>query len=151
MTIQKNSNLIPSVCKISVVPVSEVSYLGNTTDRFHKSIDFSGSIGWTGIYFTPGTAEFVEKPKDTDAGDLLEQSLKFIFPGEDDANVSALDALVGPPVLVKIEYTTGAAKIMGDMVNGAKLSLTNQVASKGAGYQFEFTCSATYRACWLDA
>jgi len=147
--IKKNTLLIPSVCKISFAPFDDVDTISSAPDRFHRHIDFKSEKAWQEIYFTPGTAEFNEKAKDTDAGELIEQSLKFIFPGEDETNLSDLDAITGRPVLVKIEFATGSAKLLGEFGNGAKLSRVSQVSTKSTGSQLEFSCLATYRACWI--
>jgi len=148
MTIHKNSNLTPAVCKILFALIDDVQEI-SSPDRFHRVVTFLSGKSWQEIYLTPGTFEFSEKSKDNDAGDLIEQSLKFIFPGEDESNLSDLDAVIGRPVLVKIQYHTGGSKLMGDMLNGAKLSQINQVSAKSTGSQLEFSCMASYRACWI--
>jgi hypothetical protein len=151
MAIAKNSNLIPAVCKIYFATLEDVESVLSTIDRFHLYVTFNNGKAWNEIYFTPGTAEFQEKQKENEAGDLIEQSLKFNFPGEDDTNMAALDSILNRPALVKMQFSTGVSKIIGDLTNGAKLSQTNQVSSKATGSQFEFSCNATYRACWVTS
>lgn len=160
MTIAKNSNLIPSVCKIFFALLDNVDSITLAADRFHRNIVFKDNPlahtppsphTWQQIYFTVGTAEFTEKPKESDAGELIEQSIKFIFPGDDDTNLLSLDAIIGRPVMVKIEFSGEVSKLMGDLDNGAKLSQIYQISSKGTGSQLEFSCMATYRACWISA
>ena len=150
MSIQKNSNLVPAVCNILFSALGDIDTVENDPDRFHKTVSFQTGKAWQEIYFTPGTAEFNEKPKITDAGELVEQSLKFIFPGEDEANLLALDKIIGRPVLLKICFSTGLTKLIGNPDNGAKLVKTYQVGAKSTGSQFEFTCSTTERSCWLN-
>ena len=116
MSIEKNSNLVPAVCTISCVQLDDVDAITSTPDRFHRHVDLKTGKSWEQVYFTPGTAEFSEKPKDTDAGELIEQSLKCIFPGEDDTNLAAFDAIAARPLLVVIHFNTGESKIMGDLV-----------------------------------
>ena len=149
MSIEKNSDLIPLVCKIYFAPLDNIDSITPVTDRFHRQVTFKEALTWQEIYLTPGTAEFTEKPKENDAGELIEQSLKFIFPGEDDSNLSDLDTILGRPGLVKIEYSTGGKKLLGDLENGAKLSQLLQISLKQTGSQLEFTCMASYRACWI--
>ncbi len=150
MTIAKNSNLIPTICKIFFAPISDIYSISIVTDRFHRLVTFKNSKAWQEVYFTPGSADFTEKPKDTDPGELIEQSLKFMFPGEDDTNLVALDAILGRPGLVKIEYTGDVSKLMGDLENGAKITQNYQISAKGTGSQLEASCMATYRACWVS-
>ena len=143
----KNSNLVPAVCGISCAPLDDVDAITSTPDRFHRHVGLKTGKSWEHIYFTPGTAEFTEKPKDTEAGELIEQSLKCIFPGDDDANLAAFDLISARPLLVIVQFNTGDGKIMGDLGNGAKLAQTSQFSAKGSGSQLEFSCMATYRAC----
>lgn len=155
MIIGKNLNLTPAVCRIFFAPVDDVNSISPIPDRFHRHLAFKYRIpeptelSWKEIYFTAGTAEFNEKSKDTDSGELIEQSLKFIFPGEDEANLAALDLIAGRPVLVKVQYSAGMSKLIGDLDNGAKLSQVIQISNKISGSQLEFTCLATYRSCWI--
>jgi len=149
MSLTKNSNLIPTVCNIYFAPLDDIDTITPVTDRFHRQITFKEALSWQEIYFTPGTAEFTEKPKENDAGELIEQLLKFSLPGEDDSNLADLDGILGRPVLVKIEYSSGGKKLLGDLGNGAKLSQLLQISVKQTGSQLEFSCMATYRACWI--
>ena len=143
----KNSNLVPAVCQIFCAPLGDVDTMAPAPDRFHRCVVLKSGKSWQQIYFTPGTAEFTEKPKDTDSGELIEQSLKCFFPGEDAANLAGFEAITRRPLLVMIQFDTGWGKIMGDLGNGAKLAQTSQFSAKGSGSQLEFTCNATYRAC----
>jgi hypothetical protein len=149
MSIIKNSNLTPAVCEIFVAHLNDVDSISTSPDRFHRHVSFNIGKNWQEIYFTPGTAELSEKSKDTDSGELIEQSLKFIFPGEDESNLAALDLIAGRPVLVKVQYSIGLSKLIGDLDNGSKLSQNTQVSNKISGSQLEFTCLATYRSCWI--
>jgi hypothetical protein len=147
--IAKNSNLTPAVCNIYYVPVEDVTSIESGTDRFHKVVTFKSQKDWIGIYSTPGSTEFTEKPKENDAGDLFEQLIKFSFPGEDDGNMASIDAVINHPVLVKIELSCGNSKLIGAMDNPAKLSQSMQISSKSAGLQLEFLCMSPVRACWI--
>jgi hypothetical protein len=149
MTIAKNTNLIPTVCKIFFAPLTDIDSIANSTDRFHRSVTFETGKAWQEVYFTPGTAELTEKPKDTDAGELIEQSLNFLFPGDGDGNLASLDAIINRPSLVKIQFQDSTSKLMGDPDNGAKLTQLSQFSAKGAGSTLEFSCMAIYRACWI--
>lgn len=135
------------VCKIFFAPLSDVGSITNAADRFHRTVTFKTGKAWQEIYFTPGTAELTEKPKDTDAGQLIEQSLKFIFPGDDDDNLYYFDDILNRPALVKIQFQDASSKLLGDLTNGAKLSQTAQFSAKGSSSQLEFLCMAIYRAC----
>ena len=149
MSLTKNSNLVPVICNVYFSPIEDVDSIFSGTDRFHQIVVFNSGKSWQEIYFTPGTAEFNEKPKDNDAGTLFEQSLKFIFPGEDESNASAFDQVMDRPVLVKMQYSNGILKILGTKEIPARLSLVSQVTPKSTGAQFEFNRSAPEKAQWL--
>ena len=148
MSITKNSNLVLSMCRIFVAPAADVATI-ISPGQYSRLVNFKSGKSWQEIYFTPGTAEFCEKPKENDAGELIDQSLKFTVPGEDPANLPAFEALQGRPLLVKMEISSGVSKLMGETENGAKLSRLFQIAQKASGSQVEISCLATIRACQL--
>ena len=146
----KNENLIPAICKISVAPIADVSSLAPSTNRSYLILVFENGKTWQPVYSTPGSAEFTEKPKETDAGEIIEQSVKFMFPGEDPANRADLDQLIRRPLIAKLDYNNGGSKIVGSLDIPAKLSQLLQVGGKSSGSQLEITCMANSRACWLN-
>ena len=148
MDISKNLNLVFGACRVFLVPVEDVLAVSAGADRFHQSVSLKEGKAWTEIYFTPGTAEIGEKPKDTDSGLLYEQMLKFELPGEDKALLSLLDKFTSRPLLVKVQFSNVLSKLFGGMENGAKLLPTYQVSSKSSGYLLEFSCQATQKSCW---
>ena len=148
---KKNTTLIKSVCKVSCILLSEVESMVTGSTRFHRTITLKTGKNYTDIYFTPGSAEFTEKPKDTDSGILYEQSLKIQFPGEDETNLVDLDALTGPPLLIKMELSSGLSKLIGELENGAKMEQTEQLGQKSTGYVLEFLCRSHIKACWATA
>ena len=149
MTISKNSNLVFGACKVFLVSLEDVLSVTSGADKFHQSVTLKDEMTWTEIYFTLGTAEIGEKPKDTDSGLLYEQLLKFQLPGEDDALLSSLDQFAERPLLVKVQFSNVLSKLFGNTSNGVKLSPTYQVNSKSSGYQLEFSCLATRKSCWI--
>jgi hypothetical protein len=144
----KNSNLIQAICEIYILPVEDVSSV-TATNRFNKVVTLLQGKTLQQLYFTPGTAELVEKPKETDAGLLVEQSLKFLIPGEDSATFSNIDAFMNRPLLVFMRYSDNNFKLMGDTDNGAKLSQLSQISSKQSGSQLELSCSTPAYSCWV--
>lgn len=148
--IQKNNNLVPVITGISFAPVSDIDTMEQGTDRFRRVVTFLSQKDWIPVYFTPGTAELVEKPKDNDAGELFEISLKFLFPGDDEATLAALDPMTDRPVVVRIGYDHGGVKVIGSPENPARLQQSFQHTAKVAGCQFEFGQMAECRAPWLD-
>jgi len=151
MTIQKNSSLIPIICSIWVTLCTDVSIMVNGTDRFHKLIRLKNSGSWRQIYFTPSTAEFIEKPKQDDPGIGYEQSLKFNFPGEDSGNNLEFDEIQDRPLIVLIRYSDEKLKLFGSTDNGARLIRNSQTSNKLSGSEIIITCNATEPSWWAPA
>jgi hypothetical protein len=148
---QKNTFLTPSICGVYLVPLSEIASVLPDSDGFHYHVTLKAGTDWQQIYFTPGSAELTEKPKETDAGLLYEQTLRMTFPGDDDTNLAALDQIVDRPGLVKIQLSSGQFHLMGEMENGARLSRSFQLAGKNSGSQLEFTCLGIRPIGWILA
>jgi hypothetical protein len=146
----RNSNLLPLICSIDWAPVDHVDSISQGADRFHKSVSFVQGKNWDRVYHTPGSIEFTEKEKDHDGGTLIEQSCKFAFPGEDESNPADFDSMIGVPAIVRIGFSSGLFKIMGDKENPAKLSRILQHGVKSSGSQLEISCTASGRCCWIS-
>lgn len=151
MAISKNSNLLPLICGIYyALPEEVVSLSYSSTDLYHKTIVFKTGKAWKQIYFTPGSAEFTENDKSSDPGILSEQTLKFIFPGEDENNNKDIDLIKDRPVLVKIFYPSiNLSKIMGTLENGARLISNLTTSPKSSGREMIFACLGDEPASWL--
>lgn len=147
----KNSNLAITITGIFYtypdVPIS----ITNHGDRFHKDILYDDTkILWTQIYATPGSASFEEKEKETDAGLLYDQKLKFTYPGEDDSNTESFDA-VRRPVIVKITFNKGLPKMFGCLANPAKFERILKTSAKDSTSECAFTCLSPEPAWWITA
>lgn len=149
MMISKNSNLTPAICRVFFVPLVEVASVLPVTDGFHFQVDLNPGKTWKEIYFTPGSTELSEKPKESEPGLLYEQTLRMSFPGDDDTNLAALDQIVDHPGLIKIQLSSGQFHLMGEIENGARLSRSLQLAAKNSGSQLEFTCLGIRPVCWM--
>lgn len=151
MSLIKNSNLVHSICGISVVPLDEVDSLYVSASPHHAGVTLKSGKQWSDIYFTPGTAEFTEKTKDTDQGNLFEQAIRFVYPGMDETNQHSMDTIREKPLLVRFMVSSNAKwMIIGDIDNGAKLALSTQISTKASGHSFEFICSAIRPARWYS-
>lgn len=140
MFIDKNSNIPLLICRLFVTPVEDVRVFPEGSSRFFRSIIFFSGKGWKEIYFTPGSAVFKEKEKEEDAGVLIEQSAKFIFPGDDSDNLSLFDQLQGRQLLVLVDLNMGLSKVFGDLENGTRLKRVSEISSKTATCECELTC-----------
>lgn len=145
----KNTFLAPAICRVFCLPLSELMEILPVTDGFHFQVLLNPGKSWKEIYFTPGSAELGEKPKETEAGVLYEQTLRILFPGDGDANLAQLEQLQDRPLLIRIELSSGQTHLMGSAENGARLSRTLQLSAKATASQLEFSCQATTPMGWL--
>ncbi len=145
----KNSNLAVNITRIFYTyPDIPVSIL-NHADRFHKDIHYDNTKTlWTEIYATPGSVSFEEKEKESDAGVLFEQNLKFIYPGEDDTDSSVFD-IIRRPVIIKIVFNKGFPKMFGCAANPAKIERLLKTSAKDSGSECTFYCLSSEPAWWI--
>lgn len=142
MFIDKNSITLLTICRLYVAPIVDVSSFNDGSSRFYKIITFKSLKRWLEIYFTPGSAQFTEKEKEEDAGNLVEQSLKFTFPGEDLDSTSLLVQLERQQLIVLMSIDGTFPKVFGSLENGARLKRSSQITPKGSATECEIICSA---------
>jgi hypothetical protein len=149
--IKKNTFLTPAICGVWFVPMSDVVTVFAEPNGFYFHVTLSAGADWKQVYFTPGSAELSEKPKETDAGLLYEQSLRMNYPGDDADNILTLDAITDRAGLVKIQLSSGQFRLMGTIENGSRMMRSLQVGSKATGHQLEFTCLSPRAMGWTGA
>ena len=142
MFINKSDYPLISVCRLFITPVEDVSAFTEGTDRFQRSITFKQGKSWKEIYFPPGSALFKEKEKEENAGVLIEQSLKFTFPGEDNDHSSLIAEVSGRGLIVLMNVSQGLPRVFGSPENGAILKRNMEISSKISGSEYEITCLA---------
>lgn len=142
MFIDKNSKTILTICRLYVAPIVDVSSFNDGSNRFCKTITFKSGKDWLEIYLTPGSAQFTEKEKEEEAGNLVEQSLKFTFPGEDTDTTSLLAQLERQQLIVLMSIDGNFPKVFGSLENGARLKRSSQIILKGSTTECEIICSA---------
>ena len=139
MSIQKNTTLIPTICRIRFVFANLVTTirqpLGHTVD-----IGNLLPSSWDELYFTPGTAIFTEQQKEEDPGQLYTQTLKFLFPGEAVTNATAFDQLLNRPLLMSLYYTNSLIKILGTSDNPARMTKSLKTDERGTTWEFTVVC-----------
>ena len=143
---EKNKNLVVNICKVFFASYDHISFLPGK-DQFHKTILFPEDRSWNEIYFTSGTAEFSEARKNNDQGDLLEQTLKIIIPGEDEENSNALFDLLHPLVLL-MKLSNGLYKVFGSPDVPAKMIENRTDGAKISNTEILFSCMAQEYA-WI--
>jgi hypothetical protein len=149
MNIPKNLNRIPSICKVLFTFCPEIDSITFVTDSFHESIALKTGGTWRSIYFAPGSAEYTEVQKLEDPGSLFSQTLRFVFPGEDENNSAFFDAILHVPLVALVQYSNGAFKIIGSTRNPSWMTKSQKTDSKTNGVELSITCMDTRQARWL--
>jgi hypothetical protein len=150
MYIDKNSSRLLPVCKIFVVPVTDVNTFAEGSSRFRRTITLKTGKEWLEIYFTAGTAKYNEKEKEEDAGSLIEQTLKFSFPGEDSDTASLIASISLRQLIVLMSISGSTPKVFGSLENGARLKINRELSAKGSSTECEISCKSEYFAWWLQ-
>jgi hypothetical protein len=140
MTIVKNSNRTASICKLFYVYKEEICIMNFGSDVFHLVVTLKNNYTWKEIYFTPGSAEFTEVQKEEIPGQSYQQKLRFLFPGEDEANLSDLDPVITRPVVIRMDYGNGKSKLMGGIGNPARVNKSHKSDSKYTGTELTASC-----------
>ena len=139
MGILKNFHLVVNICRVFFARVDQVSF-NSGSDRFHKTVVFPVGQKWNELYFTPGSVDFTENSKPEDPGDLYEQVLKLIFPGEEEANTSAMQDLLHP-LIIMMKTNSGAYRIFGCPDNPVKM-INNRSTGTKSQSELSFSCLA---------
>lgn len=151
MIIPKNTNLVQLICKLYYGLPDEISsiYEDPAKDEFHKIVTFKTGKVWKDLYFTPGSADFQEQEKQDDAGPVFDQALKFILPGEDDTLEALLDVLRTRCVVIRMEYMSGASKLIGDLDHVPVFLQKIITNTKMTGIEVTFTLLSSDPAPWI--
>ena len=120
------------------------------SDLFHLRVTLKNNCAWKEIYLTAGSAEFTEVQKEEIPGQSYQQKLRFLFPGEDEANQSDLEPLITRPVVIRMEYSDGKSKIMGDISNPARVIKSQKTDSKYSGFELTASCVEVCQAFWWE-
>jgi hypothetical protein len=148
MKIAKNKIAVDQICKILYLPFSQVTFLPGS-DRFHKKMLVKGGQLWNEIYFTPGTAEFEQKEKDDKGGILIEQTLKLVFPGQDQGNNLLLDALRIPSIVL-LKMVSGYYLVFGSPENPVRMLKDAKNTQKAFNSELALSCTASENAWELE-
>jgi hypothetical protein len=151
-SIDKNTSRHPVICNIQFAFTEDVASCFTHTDGYSKIVSFASGKGWNELYFTKGTAKFFEKEKEEEAGSLVDQSLKFSFPGTG-AQVESLFSrlLSNRSLIIRIQFDTGKSKVFGSKDCPAMFRKQSETSSKSVSAECEFYCTGEEFAWYLIA
>lgn len=134
----KNSNLASKICKVEISLCSNIDSISvGSSGENYRIVTLKTDCTWEEIEFTKGSAVYEEPAKDYPSGLLFAQALKMFFPGSDVSNIDSLNLYAGKPLVIKITYTSGIIKLVGDKNNPAKMLPSYQDGDKTGTY-FDF-------------
>lgn len=113
-------------------------------------IDFVPGKTWQKFKFTSGSASFLEKPKQSDAGVSYTQEVKCNITLDNVETLSMVNKLEHSDVVIKIMYNSGEWKVIGIPGNPVKTSAELEVAKSGL-FKVSFQCDSIYRTRFLKA
>ena len=127
----------------------EIDSISNGSTSKHKTVSFNDGKAWKEIYFTPGSANYSEPPKKNDAGIIYNQKLTAFHPGEDENNVIDFSNLENRPLIIKVLYSSGQMKLVGNKINYAELSDALNINQK-TGHAITILREDYNKAFWLE-
>lgn len=150
MLSEKSSKLVPIITNISYQFSKNVASIQKGSTDNLKVVNFQPGFLWQDIYFSPGSAKFIEDGKHVDAGKLFEQKLSFKFPGDASDYIDQLEDLNELPGIVRFDYNNGISKLIGSSQIPAYFKSSSQSDANATGNQFQFYCNAIHRAFMLE-
>ena len=113
MLAEKNNYQHLVIQKIQYQYVSNIDTCSQGSSKQHRVITFNDTADWKDIYFTPGSAKFIQTGKRVDAGKYYEQTLSITSPGNDPVSDEEIDRLFKDKIVVRIEYCKEVVLLLG--------------------------------------
>lgn len=138
--------MLKQIISISVATASMINKFQNT--QTIALIEFLPSKAWMTLDVTPGTSEFSEKAKITNAGVTYEQKVKTEIPSARIAKDTVLQ-FERFHLFVRFTYNNGDVQIIGCPDFPARLTADLSV-KKSSYYKLEFACNTIYKSFHLS-
>lgn len=149
MSLPKNQYLAQTIVKLFYAFAYEIDTITDGSTNKSKVVTFNTGKDWKEIYFTPASANYSEPGKETDAGTMYEQKLTAFHPGEDAENPYDFEYFIARPLVLKIVYSSGQMKLLGNKTNYVELSDNFNVSGK-TGRTLDFIIQDYQKAFWLE-
>ena len=124
-----------SIAKIQFAPFHYFeSITKSKTDIKESDIIFNSGKTWIESYFTPGTAKYSDYGKQTPSGIIHLHNLIFNVPKIRRELYAELYKYMGIRIVVKLTDANGAIMLLGDKIQGLKMSFTKTLPGDTASY-----------------
>jgi hypothetical protein len=144
MTLKKNSESSPLICKIEYAFTDDISSMVKLGTH-QVDITLKEGKAFKPIYGTPATINFSEPAESTRAGLIHKQKLSAYYPGLNDGVQPELLQLENRPIIAKIDFQHGAVIAIGSLSEPAKAFLSLN-SSDATGFSITIGCDSTERA-----
>jgi hypothetical protein len=144
MTLKKNSESSPLICKIEYAFTEDISSMVKVGTH---QVDITLKEGkvFQPLYGTPSMFNLSELAESTRPGLIHKQKLSVYYPGINSAVQAELLQLENRPIVVKVTYQHGTIQIIGSMTEPAKAFYSFN-SSDATGYSITMACDSTERA-----
>ena len=113
------------------------------------SVELIPGKKWIPILFTPGTADYDEKPKASAEGISYVCSLKCNFSTDNEEKIKLISFIEGRDIIVRFKYNTGNYKIFGTKYFPAKL-MANFENKTNSIFKLTLESNSIYRSRFLS-
>lgn len=149
MSLDKNTNLVQQPCKIQYQFIEFVESILRGSSNFHYKVTFQGN-DWLDFYYSPASLEIEESMSRSNAGRLFEINISLNYPGEDDNSIYSIDDIAGPGLIIKLTWSNGKSKVIGDQSNPVRILPVYQSNPSKTGYTINIKHKSSHPAWWLE-
>lgn len=135
-----------AVQNIIKIDIALMSWLNQVKAGIHSiDVEFVSGKSWYELQFTPGTGDFSEKSKNSEAGVSYTSELKCNIPGDREDILNDILNLENRELMVRFAYNTGEIKVIG--IPDFPVKMTSDLSVNKSGlYKLTFSCDSIYRA-----
>lgn len=151
MSLDKNTSLAQQPCKIQYQFIEFVESIVRGSSKFHYKVSFQGIDDWLDFYHSPSSLEFEENLSRVNAGHLYEDSVILNYPGEDDDSPHEVDNIAGPGLILKLTWSNGKSKIIGDIGNPVRIIPLFHSNPMKTGFTINVKHKSSHPAWWLES
>lgn len=146
----KSNSLVPMITHIMYQFPENIESYSPGSKHHHVEVILKDDKYWIPVYFAPGSAEYSEPSIEDPNGKIFNQQLKFRVPGDNTDELTMLENIDTLPVILKITYSNGNEKIMGEPENPAIYISDYSSNAKATGSTHIFKSQSSKRIYVLE-
>lgn len=146
----KSNSLVGIITHIMYQFPANIASFSPGSNPYIREIELDPDHYWIPVYFAPGSAEYSERRVSNPHGPAYTQQLSFRVPGDRMNTYAMLQCIDNDPVILKITYSDGSEKIIGEPNTPALFDDEFLSNAKATGSTHAFKCLSTHRAFILQ-